>query len=718
MVGGSSCAGCHPAEYALWVGSDHDAAMQVATSATVLGNFAAEPFDDGSIRAEFIARDGEFLIRTPDEDGADREYRVAYTFGIAPLQQYLVELDDDRLQAFGLAWDTRSAGAGGQRWFNLNPGAAGGDPLHWTGPYQTWNAMCAECHSTGLQKGYDLRSDRFATTWTSIDVDCEACHGPGGAHAADPSVALPVRLVGSRRWSLAEGARIAALAPETPATAEVDTCAGCHARRVEISEQHVPGEPLLDAFRPALLDAGLYEADGQILDEVYVYGSFQQSRMAAAGVVCSDCHEPHSLGLRASGNALCGRCHAPDAYDTSEHHRHAPGSAGAECVSCHMASRNYMQVDPRRDHSFRVPRPDLSVRLNTPNACTGCHADRPDAWAAERVAAWYPQGRSGRFHFGEALAAARGWSVDRADLLLRVAGDPTFPAIARATALQALAEQPAPGLDALLRRSLADPEPLLRLAAVEAAAMLPAAERVDGIARLLDDPLRAVRIAAARSLATMRVAPEPARQDAFNDALAEYIEAQSLAADRGDGLVALAGLATDLGQANEAERYLQAAVDRFPALSVAYLNLADLYRVLGREDQARAVLGAGLTINPDDAGLHAALGLAEVRVGEIDAAIRELAAAATLSPAEPRYAYLYGVALSSVARQGEALDMLRQAHLRFPGHRDTLLALATIARDAGRREEALTAARALRELAPADQAVLRLIAALESLPAE
>ena len=158
--------------------------------------------------------------------------------------------------------------------------------------------------------------------------------------------------------------------------------------------------PFLDAYLPALLEPGLYHSDGQIDGEVYEYGSFLQSRMHAASVTCSDCHDPHSLKLRAEGNALCAQCHLPERFDLSAHHNHEPGSAGAQCVNCHMPTKTYMVVDARRDHSIRVPRPDLSISLGTPNACTPCHADRPAQWAAEAVAGWYPGGRQTTPHYG------------------------------------------------------------------------------------------------------------------------------------------------------------------------------------------------------------------------------------------------------------------------------------------------------------------------------
>src|SRR5262249_38939425 len=170
--------------------------------------------------------------------------------------------------------------------------------------------------------------------------------------------------------------------------------------------------------------------------EVYEYGSFIQSRMFRAGVTCSDCHEPHGLRLRADGNAVCAQCHLPAKFDTAAHHHHAPATEAARCVSCHMPSRTYMLVDPRRDHSFRVPRPDLSAAIGTPNACSGCHRNQPPRWAADWIGRWYgPSSPSRRAHFAPALDAGRRGLLTASKDLAALVSDPAQPAIARATAL-------------------------------------------------------------------------------------------------------------------------------------------------------------------------------------------------------------------------------------------------------------------------------------------
>src|SRR5262249_38048524 len=268
-------------------------------------------FTHRDVTSTFLRRDGKFAVRTEGPDGKPADFDVAYTFGVRPLQQYLVAFPGGRLQALSIAWDSRPQTEGGGRWYALYPGERirTDDPLHWTGREQTWNYQCAECHSTDLRKNYDLAANRYATAWAELPVSCEACHGPGSAHVAwararpagappagsAAATGFPVRLAhGDGAWEGKDPARGLAEWTGRPRDgAEVEACARCHARRRPIVDPYPYGAPLLDTHQPALLAAGLYQADGQILGEVYEYGSFLQSRMYRAGVRCSDCHDPH-----------------------------------------------------------------------------------------------------------------------------------------------------------------------------------------------------------------------------------------------------------------------------------------------------------------------------------------------------------------------------------------------------------------------------------------
>jgi hypothetical protein len=280
-------------------------------------------------------------------------------------------------------------------------------------------------------------------------------------------------------------------------------------------------------YRVTLLEEGMYTADGQMQDEVYNYGSFLQSRMFAAGVTCSDCHDPHSQKLRVTDQEVCGRCHALSKYAATTHHHHKEQSPESRCAACHMPVRTYMVVDQRHDHSFRIPRPDESVKYGTPNACSDCHRNKPAAWAAKAAASWYGNGNPGYQHFTAALYAARHQTQTASSELLGLAADGTSPAIARATALSELgAYMDSNGL-AAAQAGLLSPDNLVRLAAVELFLETDAATRWEALAPLLRDPVRSVRIAAASEVvdAVPADAPAAARHD-FEAALSDYVATQ------------------------------------------------------------------------------------------------------------------------------------------------------------------------------------------------
>jgi len=714
-VGAAVCAGCHEAETSLWRGSHHERAMQPANDSTVLGDFDAAAIVYDGVGTRFFRRGADFLVETDGPDGEPAEYRVAWTFGVEPLQQYLLELDAGRVQALSVAWDSRPAAEGGQRWFHLypDPSIDAADPLHWTGTYQRWNTMCADCHSTGLEKGYDADADRFATEFAAVDVDCEGCHGPGSLHAANPATPPPALSPVERAWVLGPGQRIAARNGATPAQPEAEVCAQCHSRRSQLTDDYAPGDPMLDAYRPVLLDRGLYHADGQILDEVYVYGSFIQSAMAAAGVTCSDCHDPHSARLRAEGNALCTGCHSPAVYDQVLHHRHDAGTAAEQCTACHMRSETYMVVDPRRDHSFRVPRPDLSATTGAPNACNDCHADQTSAWAAARIAEWYPDGRSTEPHFGVALAAGRNWAEDARRLLVALIGDDTEPAVARATGIALLAERFTAADVGLIEQVLDTGDALMQLAAIDASEQFAPEVRVGLLQRFLTDDLRAIRVAAGRALVSARSELSPRRQADLDAAVTEYLAVQEFNSDRPEGLLNRASVAVELGRFDEAEAIYREAIERHPYFGALYVNLSDLYRQIGRADDGEATLRAGLAVSPDDPALGIALGFALVRAGRPAEALPLFEAAADGAPDDPYYSYVRAIAVNDSGDMARALELLRSNARRFPGHRDTLFALAALLRDAGQSAEARVFAERVLIVQPGDDAANQLLGQLD-----
>lgn len=743
-VGRARCATCHEHESEQWKGSHHDLAMQPATEATVLGDFDDATYSDRNGVTKFSRRGDAFIVRTADATGTERDFEVAYVFGFDPLQQYLIDIGDGKLQALGVAWDTREASAGGERWFFLYPEEPipPGDELHWTGRQQNWNFMCAECHSTGLRRNYDVVKDQYATSWTELDVSCEACHGPAAEHVAwaeeyvasgrgdsglpaDPDPDAPNFGFATTMRDRSGGAFV--IDPETGNAArtvplehrtQFDTCAPCHSRRAVLTDGYLPGEPFLDAYLPSLLEEGLYHADGQILDEVYVTGSFRQSKMYEKGVRCTDCHDPHSLELRAEGNMLCSQCHDSKVYDRIEHHHHAPDSEAAQCVSCHMAARTYMVVDPRHDHSFRVPRPDLSVTDGTPNACSGCHADQTAQWAADAVAKWYGEDRRDEPHWGSAFAAVREGRSDAWLRLAEIAVDRETPGIVRGTALEEIGMRGAvtpQGVEAI-REGVADPDDWVRLGAVRGGDAIDPRERFDVLGPLLRDPRRAVRVEAARMLASATALGIPdSFREAYDAAFGEFVAMQQANAERDSAHVNLGIAYSRRGNLDAAVAAYREAMRVAPESPVGPVNLADLYRATGNEAEADAVLLAALERNPDNPELVHAHGLLLARRGDYEASLERLAFAAKARPDNARMAYVYAIALSSQGDPARAIGVLEEALERHPRDRDILAALATISRDVGDLASSIEFARRLVARNPADAEAKRLLDALVEL---
>ena len=639
FVGSGPCASCHMTQYDAWKSSQHAVAMQDATPSTVLGRFDSTRFESGGVTATFFRRGDRLVVSTEGPDGQQRDFEIRYTFGVYPLQQYLIEMPGGRLQALTIAWDARPAAQGGQRWFTLYPDVivSHTDEFHWTGRQNNWNFMCADCHSTAVRKGYDAATDEFRTTRSEISVGCEACHGPGSQHArwgsypgllrriawADNGLAAQLTERRNVRWVSDATSPTARRSTPRSTEREIDTCAQCHASRVHIAEGYTAGARLLDYYIPSMILADQFFPDGQQRDEVYTYASFRQSRMYHAGVTCADCHEPHTQKLRAPGNQVCTQCHQSAVFNAPSHHFHAPESPGARCVSCHMPDTTYMEIDPRHDHSIRVPRPDQSISLGVPNACTRCHSDR-SAEIADRVLRERPGKPPGGFQrFAGAFAADDRGDPAAADSLLRVFADSTESTIARASALTRLARYGGPAALDAARRGADEHRPLMRLAALQVLEVFPPRERVMIAVPLLGDTTRAVRQGAAWILAPMADSLRtPLQRRAYAAAEAEFVESQRYNGDRAGNRLSLAAFYAQRGKLDSARTEYEAALRLAPRLREARVGLAVVLNAQGRIADAIRTLDSARVEYPRDRDVLLGLAMLTRDAGDTVAARR------------------------------------------------------------------------------------------------
>ena len=742
FVGSENCRSCHEPEYQDWLLSDHHLSMSPATGEYVLGDFNDTEFVHFGQKFRFFRKGEEFWVNAQDENGDYKDMKVDHTFGHYPLQQYLIPFPGGRYQALQVCWDSRPKEEGGQRWYHLYPDEAipPDDLLHWTGRHFNWNYMCADCHSTNLDKNFDAGTLTYDTSWSEMNVSCEACHGPGSQHVAwagvhekvgagasgsdyselkdymtSKGLVVSLREPGEGSWEINPGTGQPRRTRPLASNVQVETCSRCHAHRQLMEPVFAHGKSFHDSHNPSILNERLYHHDGQIREEVYVYGTFVQSKMFHAGVRCSDCHNPHSMKTTLPGNALCLQCHSGE-LNTPAHHFHPLESTGASCVECHMPTTNYMIVDPRRDHSIRIPRPDLARKLGSPDACTQCHADQTQDWAVEHFRKWWGAGPR-KAHYGEILASARRGEPGSLDRLIALANDPGHPGIVRAAAIETAGSQlNSPAALQAVERGLQDEDPSVRLESLRAFLLVPAERRTGPVAPLLDDPRRSVRTAAVRALAGVRNQLTKDQRTSFGKASEEYIVKQSAIADRAAGHMELALFYTDLGQLDKAEAAYRKASEVEPEFIPARINFAEmLYRQNRRkeaEDQFRAAVAQAMI--PENEGIaRDALARFLIRLKRYDEGVEELRKATELTPEHAQIQYFYGVALNSLGRFDEALPYLEKAHDLDPYNVEYLIGLATICRDSVKLDLALQYARAALAIRPADQQLQELVRSLQ-----
>ena len=464
---------------------------------------------------------------------------------------------------------------------------------------------------------------------------------------------------------------------------------------------------------PSLLEEGVYYADGQVLGDDYQWGSFVQSAMYQKQVTCSDCHDPHSGNLTLENtNALCGQCHSLAKFQNQSHHHHKADSDGALCVNCHMPARSYMTVGVAHDHSFRVPRPDLSITYGTPNACNQCHKNQSNSWAADAVVKWYGYDR-GPATFVEAIDALRRGLLNAENALMSLIVNPSQPAIARATALSMLPRYLSPYSFAAFGTSLIDGDPLVRREAVRGLTSLTLEDRAALGTPLLTDPIRAVRIEAARVLAGTPVSLTEDQKVALDRAISELIASEMVSSDLPQSHMELALLYSQMGRANDAEAELKTALRLDPNLVPAMVRLAELYADQNRNDESQRWLEKAIAAAPTAAEPIHALALLKIKQKQYGDVMSLLGKAASLDPDNLLYSYVYAVALHSSGHTDQAIAILEQAHRRHPADRQMLIGLIAFERDMGNLPAAIAYADQLFEMSPRDARAIDMLSELK-----
>jgi len=650
FVGSTVCQSCHSEQFNGWKDSHHDQAMKIADSTSILADFTNVRFTSNAISSLFFKKGNDYFVNTQGNDGKYHDYKIEYTFGFTPLQQYIVKFPDGKYQCLQTAWDSKK-----NEWFDLQPNLEikPNEWIHWTGGGMRWNSACADCHSTNLEKKFDSKSDTYNTTFSEIDVGCEACHGPSSSHVnfyknnTESKNISPPTMNRSKARSSKE---------------LVDQCARCHSRRNQITKVYDYSGTFMDHYEPSLLIDPLYELDGQIRDEVYVYGSFVQSKMYNSGVSCKDCHDVHSMKLKQTGNALCLSCHTPN-YDTPSHHFHEANTEATQCVSCHMTGKTYMGNDFRRDHSFRIPRPDQTVTSGTPNACNSCHTEKTPQWASEIIKKNYGDERSE--HFSDYLLA--GYKGDK-EAFYALASQHKFPEIARATALNDYGKQElSPKEFSEIIKFLEDSSALVRTEAIHAFEKVEPTDYSKFIEPLLLDSIRSVRIAAARYFSSRNLTSSKLKK-----AENELFESFEMNADFSSGQHLMAEFSQQKGTIDVAIEAYKKAIEMDNYNNASRLNLAFLLYQKGDISSAEKLYLEVVELEPNFSFSYYMLGLLYNETGNTDKTLFYLGKAIEKEPVNLRAYYNYALKLQELNQFKESLTIIERALILFPNNEEFL----------------------------------------------
>jgi len=675
-----ACKPCHLTQFEDWKSSQHAHANRLVSP--LLDGPAFNPtrsFKEGLLATEVSETRNRLIVRQTGPEEGVSFHRAVAVIGVEPLVQYLTPFPRGRLQVVNPAYDPKK-----RDWFDIYKG----EPRQahewgfWKNQGMNWNSQCAYCHTTGFEKNYDSATDSYASTWKAMGLSCAQCHGPLDGHAANPKA--PVRL--TPRQTMA-------------------SCASCHSRREELTGKFHPGESFDDHFRLTLPDLGnVYHADGQVWDEDFEYASFLLSKMGHAGITCLDCHNPHSgkLKLPVENNALCLSCHSPPGQrgavpipDAVAHSHHKPGSAGNRCVDCHMPQTTYMARDPRRDHGFTIPDPQLTKELGLPNSCNRCHADQSTDWALHWTQEWYGN-KMERPSRGRARLIGRARTGDPTVTRPLIALYKTEPNAAWRASLVSMLDgrERDPAVQDFLAEAASDPSPLVRSAAVRNLERT----KPEILRKATSDPSRNVRLGASWQLLMNRQPIPPARRSEIEDyvsnssdqAAGAFYHARlaamenrlpemerwvgiAAARDPSSGMFQQAGqLLYQADQLPKAKTYFDKALAADPNNADTLYPLALLEAELGNAKRSLELLRKTVSLSPDFGRAWYNLGLAEASYGDLNASAAALEKAVALSPENPDPAYALATIYLRMKNPAKALESAKRALSLSPGHPEAL----------------------------------------------
>ncbi len=689
-AGDEACKSCHANQYKDWLQSDHYKSIQKATDSSVLGDFNNATYKADGVESHYFKKDNKFYINTQGDDGMNHDYEIVYAFGHYPLQQYLVQFPDGKIQATRDSWDSKS-----KKWFHQYAGQNihYRDWLHWTGNAQNWNTMCAECHSTDYKKNYSIENDSYHSTFSILKVSCEACHGMGKNH---------IDYINSNDYKAGNKIKnsLLLLANNTDQNAQINTCAPCHAVQSNIDSNKLVSEELLDNYIPQIPNTERFQADGQVREEDYNYASFLQSKMYARNVKCSNCHNPHSGKLVMTGNQVCMQCHAKT-YDSPEHHKHNINTAGSTCINCHAPGKYYMGNDLRHDHSFRAPRPDLSVQYKaTTNACNDCHKDKSAQWASDAVVKWY--GPKRKYHFAEDLIPGSTINDKSESHLIKLIADTSVPDIIKATAANYLGKINTPNSLNTLMSCLSHKNALVRYHALESLINFSASiSDKKAVAVLLKDKVKAVRIAAAQLVNSIGINQFLSEyQSDYNKAKTEAESHLLFNADFAHGNIAIGDYYARNNDYEAAQKYYVRAIKKDSLANLARLNLAITYNSKGDNAAALTTLLEAIKTDPKNAQAWYNIALIYSELKDNANALKSFEKAVILKADNPRLYYNYSLLLQQTGNKTQAISTVQKGLTIYPEEESLNYIMAYLLIEDKQLNKAISYAKRLQQMNP------------------
>ena len=614
------CMECHQDIHHHWQKSQHGQANRLINIALDRDPFSNKNLGTSSEQWNFTLDDGKATVSADN-----KTYHAGMAIGVKPLIQYLVASDDGRWQTPNAAWDPAK-----KEWFDVfnDDIRTSADWGHWSSRGMTWNTQCAFCHMTDFKKNYDIPTDTYKSTWKEMGVGCTQCHSDH-TEKPDAKTGCLIDLTKNQKIKKDHPQRI------------LENCASCHSRRGEFDDNFHHGEKYGDHYQLQLPTMPhLYYPDGQIKDEVYVWTSFRLSNMGHKGVSCMDCHDPHTtkLKLPVANNTLCMSCHAGGSngrvsgaiiIDPATHSHHGVDSKGNSCVECHMTHTTYMGRDPRRDHGFHVPDPQLTKELGIPNACNKCHDDKDTDWAITWTNNWFgekmnsPERKRQRART-RAIAGAFNGQQESIDALLSVYANEPNPTW-QATLMQIMqAWATDPRVQHIAREGVHSKDSLLRASSCMILEF--STDNSPWLEPMLKDPVKEVRIAAAWAMRS--------RLSLRSEVRHELESSLAFSADQPAGAMRTAQLAMDANELDKAESWMARAV---------------------RLDSSSAAARASYSI---------LLG----RLNKPNEALLQLQTANQLEPENPRFSFLMALTYSDLGQKDKTEELLKKVIKLDPNH--------------------------------------------------